>query len=89
MAEAGYVNHQDQLNRMAPAAARAKLGDQVYDLTNRLNALGAAYADLAGKFNALMAALDTANVAGIGNANAATFDATTTTFVAVKLPEQR
>lgn len=39
MAEAGNVNHKDRLNRMAPAAARAMLGDWLYDLTDKHNKL--------------------------------------------------
>lgn len=67
MAEAGNLNHKDRLNRMNPAAAKAKAGDCLYDLINN--------------FNALLAKLDAANLAGVGTNNVAT--------LAVKLPEQR
>jgi hypothetical protein len=53
----------DELNRSMNAAARARLGDVIYDLINQ--------------HNALLAHLDTANVTGIGNANAATYSVTT------------
>jgi hypothetical protein len=55
---------QDILNRMTPGAYHAKVGDQVYDLTNGHNDLLAAY-------KRLLAKLDTANIAGGGNAAAA------------------
>ncbi len=65
--EAGpTINHQYRLNHFTPAAHDAHLGDLVYDLTNQLNALTAAYL-------ALLAHMDTANVAGLGNANVATY----------------
>lgn len=53
---------QSAVNKMAPAASKAKLGDAV--------------ADLIKQHNALLAKLDTANVAGIGNNNVATFKVT-------------
>ena len=77
MANAGFRNVQDHLNRMNPTAAEAALGDWLYALTNQFNTLQA-------KYNALLAHLDTANVAGIGNTNVATYGATTT---AVPLPD--
>lgn len=77
--QAGYINHQDQLNRMNPASAHASLGSVVYDLINALN-------DLHAKYVALLTHMDTANVAGLGAANAATYGPT---LPPVKLPEQR
>jgi predicted transcriptional regulator len=53
---------QDELNRSMPAATRARLGDVIYNLINQ--------------HNALLVHLDTANVTGIGNANAATYSVT-------------
>ena len=78
MAEAGLMSHRDRLNRLNPVAAKAKLGDVIYDLIAAHNALAAQY-------NTLLAHLDTANVAGIGAANAATYAAP----AAVVLPEKR
>jgi len=63
---AGNLNHRARLNDMNPAAARAYLGDCLFDLLN-------AYNDLSIKYQALLAHVDTANVAGLGAANAATF----------------
>ena len=77
--QAGYINHQDQLNRMNPASAHASLGSVVYDLINAHN-------DLRAKYEALLAHVDTANVAGLGTANTATYGAT---IAPVLLPEQR
>ena len=58
---------QQELNtRAGPAFRDAHFGDLVYDLVNQVNALSA-------QFTALLAHLDTANVAGIGNANHTTF----------------
>jgi hypothetical protein len=50
----GYTDAQiqDELNRSMPAASRARLGDVVYGLMNG--------------FNGLLAALDTADIAGLG-----------------------
>lgn len=79
MAEAGYRNNQDRLNRMNPTAADAHMGDVVYDLINAHN-------DLRTKYEALLAHLDTANVAGIGNTNVTTYGPA---IPAVLLPEQR
>lgn len=60
-----------RLNRMNPAAHEASLGDVTEDLITQINALTA-------KYNALLAHLDTANVTGIGNANASTYGVTST-----------
>lgn len=57
---------QQLLNDMTPGSRQAKLGDCIYNLINGYNAL-------ATKYNELLAHLDTANVTGIGNANAATY----------------
>jgi hypothetical protein len=65
----GYTDAQiqDELNRSMPAASRARLGDVVYGLMNG--------------FNGLLAALDTADIAGLGTANRANF--------AITLPAER
>ena len=67
---------QDRLNRATPGLAEARLGDNIYNIIAAFNALEAQYL-------ALLAHLDTANVAGIGNTNAATYGAGVT---AVPLP---
>jgi hypothetical protein len=54
-----------------PAANHAMLGTTIYNLINSYNVLE-------GKYQALLTHLDTANVAGIGNANVATYGDTTT-----------
>lgn len=69
-----------RLNHMNPAAWKASLGDVIYDLLN-------AYNDLAAKYNALLAHLDTANVGGIGNANVATFGESN--YPSLAMPETR
>ncbi len=53
------AQNQDKLNTISPGAAEAQLGDRL--------------AQLAANINALLAHLDAANVAGIGNTNGATF----------------
>lgn len=63
-------NNQYKLNHSMPAAYEACLGDCINDLITQLNALTTAY-------QALLAHLDAANVAGIGNANVATYSAST------------
>jgi hypothetical protein len=73
-----------RLNRMSPAAHEAHLGDVIEDLITNYNALQASHADLLTKYAALLAHLDTANVAGIGNTNAATYGSTVTNGVAIK-----
>lgn len=65
---------QDNLNRMAPAAAKAKLGDTLNDLIVSHNALLAQY-------NLLLAHIDAGAVAGLGTANAATYGAPSTPVV--------
>lgn len=72
------VKIDDELNRMAPAAKRARLGSVLYDLIASHNAL-------VGKYNALLAKLDS-------NHAAATDHVTTVGAPAaliVKTPEQR
>ena len=69
---------QNRLNKLAPATMNAHLGDVIYDLINNYNALNT-------KYLALLAKLDTANVAGISNNNVATCGGTS----AVKLPSAR
>lgn len=66
----GSNNNQDVLNRSMPAAHQARLGDCINDLITQHN-------DLVSKYNALLAHLDTANVAGIGNGNVAAYGETT------------
>lgn len=78
MANTFHINFQDELNRCMPIAERALLGTWLYELTQSFNALEA-------KYNALLAHLDTGNVTGIGNTNAATYGYTTT----VPTPDQR
>lgn len=65
MAKAGVRNYAHQLNHASPANADAQLGTTLEELI-------AGYNDLAAKYSALLAKLDTANVAGVGNNNAAT-----------------
>lgn len=65
-------NDQEHLiNTMTPGASMAGLGSLIRSLYDRLQQQETQY-------NALLAHLDTANVAGIGNANAATFGIATT-----------
>lgn len=64
----GTGNVVDELNRCMPAASHAQLGTLLQDLITNYNAMTT-------KYNALLAHLDTANVAGIGNTNAATYAA--------------
>lgn len=65
---------QSNLNRMSPAAKKAGLGDVIADLVAQVNALTT-------KHNALCAKLDTANVAGISNNNAAQVGVVATTIL--------
>lgn len=81
--------HQKQLNRVSPGTKEAKLGDIVNDLITNYNLLQASYAALAAKYGALLAHLDTANVAGIGNANVATYGAAATTSAQIAALESR
>ena len=62
-----------RLDHCMPAAREAKLGMTLDQMITDHNALRADYVALEAKFAALLAHLDTANVAGIGNANAATY----------------
>jgi hypothetical protein len=55
-------NVQDELDRMAPAARDAALGDVLNDLITQ--------------HNALLAHLDAANVTGIGNTNTTNYSVT-------------
>lgn len=66
---------QDKINRMAPAASKAKLGDTVAELVDQVNALTAANAVLVAKLN-----LD----AGVTDTNYAAVTQTT-----IKTLEQR
>lgn len=66
---------QEKVNKMAPAASKAKLGDTVAELVDQVNALTAAYNTLVAKLN-----LD----AGVTDTNYAAVAATT-----IKTLEQR
>lgn len=81
MAEAGRTAAvvQHNLNHMNPASFDAALGDCIYGLIN-------AYNDLAEKYAALLAHLDAANVANIGNTNGASFGPS---YPSLQLPDQR
>ena len=71
---------QAELNtRAGPVERDAHMGDVLYDTLNAVNSLLT-------QFKALLAHLDTANVTGIGNANAATYAPVTS---AVALPGAR
>ena len=71
------------LNGAMPASAKAKLGQTIDDLVQNYNALKADHDALVVKYAALLAHLDTANVAGIGNANAATYGAAVDTSATI------
>jgi hypothetical protein len=73
-----------ELNRMTPAARDAHLGQVVEDLLTNYNALQATFATLQSKYALLLAHLDTANVTGIGAANASTYGVTATSAVQIK-----
>ena len=62
-----------RLDHSMPAARETKLGMTLDQMIADHNALRADYVAFQAKFAALLAHLDTANVAGIGNANAATY----------------
>ena len=81
--------NQSELNGMNPAARDAALGDVCNDLITNYNALQASFAALQAKYELLLAHLDTANVAGIGNANAATYGAPAITAVQITELEDR
>jgi hypothetical protein len=66
------------LNRITLGTAKAKLGDVIYDLINGTNTQ-------AEQWNAFLAKVDTADLAGLGNNNVATFKVTTP----ILTPEQR
>ena len=76
----GFFNHRSELNKVTRATERAALGNVIYDLI-------AGYNDLSAKHVALLAHLDTADVAGIGNGNTAAFSPTARPVIAT--PEQR
>ena len=78
MAKLAPRDFKRQLDKSHPAASNAQLGTWLYELSAQLT-------DLTAKHNALLAHLDTANVAGIGNTNAATFGET----LVNTLPENR
>lgn len=73
-----------RLNNLTPGAKSAKLGQVIEDLIVNYNALQASHADLLTKYAALLAHLDTANVAGIGNANVATYGSAVASGAAIK-----
>jgi hypothetical protein len=61
-------NLQRELNRCMPAAEHVQLGDVLNDLISQVNALTA-------KFAAFLTHVDSGNVTGIGNGNAAAYGA--------------
>jgi hypothetical protein len=65
---------QSAINKLSTATSRAKLGDVVADLVKQLNTLTT-------KYNALLAKMDTANVTGLSNNNAAQCGAPATPIV--------
>ena len=79
MTNAAYHNFVDELNRSMPAAKAAMLGQTLADLIDAVNSLTSSYNALVAEHNALLAHLDSANVAGIGNANAATYGGSNST----------
>jgi hypothetical protein len=78
-----------RLDTLTPGAKSAKLGQVIEDLITNYNALQASYAALATKYGTLLAHLDTANVAGIGAANAATYGVTATSSAQIKVLSAR
>ena len=60
----GDVVH--ELDHAMPAMSHAQMGTLIDDLITKYN-------NLVAQYNALLAHLDTANVAGIGNTNAANY----------------
>ncbi|SAK98716.1 hypothetical protein AWB80_07575 [Caballeronia pedi] len=79
----------ERLNRMSPAAHDARLGDVIEDLITNYNKMQASFADLKTKYANLLAHLDTANVAGIGNTNASTYGSAVVSGVSIKTLSQR
>ncbi|HEX7906769.1 MAG TPA: hypothetical protein VF534_01570 [Paraburkholderia sp.] len=78
-----------RLNNLTPGAKSAQLGQVIEDLLVNYNALQASHADLLTKYTALLAHMDTANVAGLGAAHSATYGSTVTNGVAIKTLTQR
>jgi len=72
------------LDNLAPAAKQTQLGAVCVDLITQVNYLVADIANLRTKYQALLAHLDTANVAGIGNANVATYGDVAETAAAIQ-----
>jgi hypothetical protein len=68
---------QSAINKISTATARAKLGDVVADLTTQVNTLTT-------QLNALLTKLDTANLAGMGTTNKATFGVSPTSVVSME-----
>ncbi|HEY0205762.1 MAG TPA: hypothetical protein VGC15_16585 [Acetobacteraceae bacterium] len=74
--EAGHLDHEKRVNHASPAHESAKVGTVIVELL-------AAYNDLSAKYRALLLHLDTANVGGIGNGNAAAYALVTPTLRAL------
>jgi hypothetical protein len=70
------------------AGVDLKLGNLLFDLIAAHNQLEADFNALQSKYEALLAHLDTADVAGIGNANAATYGAAGSTATAPLIGSQ-
>lgn len=77
MSGPGNKTVKNDLNHLSPAAYRAQLGQVIEDLINAHN-------DLRAQFVALLAHLDTANVAGIGNGNAAAYGPTVSAVTSIE-----
>jgi len=71
-------NFKRHIDKAMPALDDAKLGTWMYEISAQLS-------DVTAKHNALLARLDAANLAGVGNTNVATFASTLTNT----LPENR
>jgi hypothetical protein len=74
-----------RLDKMNPVAKEVKLGHLLEDVLVNYNALQVTCAALQAKYELLLAHLDTANVAGIGAANVATYGVAATTAVPIAL----
>jgi hypothetical protein len=73
------------LNALAPEAGDVRLGTLIINLITQYNALQADMVALRTKYNALLAHIDTGNVAGIGNTNVANFGQAALTSAAASM----
>ena len=73
-----------RLNNLTPGAKSAQLGQVIEDLIVNYNALQASHADLLTKYAALLAHMDTANVAALGTAHASTYGSAVANGAAIK-----